>query len=146
MTWNYTDPLTIPRDEVRFLSGDTISSDQLITDEEIAYARSKFPVAQLAAAFCLRSLAARCLRDVNFSMGDASISASDRARAFNEQAAILDPVGKTLGAAFVVLPSFGGITVSGKDVLESDTDAVQPFFKTGQWDNPEASIDSEVES
>lgn len=146
MTWNYTDPLTIPRDEVRFLSGDTIVTDQLITDEEIAYARSKYPVAQLAAAFCLRSLAARCLRDVSFSMGDASISASDRAKAFNEQASILDPSGKTLGAALIVLPSFGGLTISGKDVLDSDTDAVQPFFKTGQWDNPEVSTESELES
>lgn len=39
MAWTYTNsPATSQRDEVRFLVGDTVSTEQLVSDEEIAYA------------------------------------------------------------------------------------------------------------
>jgi hypothetical protein len=143
MTWNYVDPLTIPRDEVRFLCGDTFIKDQLITDEEIAYGLSKFSSPSLAAALCLRSLAARASREVNTTVGEISQSASDRFKAYMALIDILDPYGITVGAIGLVIPSFGGLTHSGKDALDEDTDAVQPEFKRCQFDNPDIGSDTE---
>ena len=37
MSWTYTDPNTSDRDKIRFLIGDTDSTDPLLSDEEIAF-------------------------------------------------------------------------------------------------------------
>jgi len=135
MTWNYSgDPSKTPRDEVRYLVGDTCKEKGLVSDEEIAYSLSKFPDSSLAAALVLRALAAKFSRAVSSSVDGVSKNCSDLAKQFREQAEILDPEGVT--AVALVLPSFGGLSKSQKADWNDDLDAVQPSFSKGQDDIP----------
>ena len=59
MTWSYSgDPSASSLDEVRFLVGDTDSTEQLVQNEEIAYAINAEITIGLAAVRVLRALAA----------------------------------------------------------------------------------------
>jgi hypothetical protein len=142
MTWNYTGrPADNERDKVRFLIGDTCSEDQLVSDEEIAYAISVYSNLNLASAMILRSLAAKFSRMVTNKVGDVSSNCTDMAKAFADRAKELDPSGITT-APDPALPVFGGLTISGKETLDSDTDAVQPSFRKNTGDMPGSWDDS----
>lgn len=138
MSWNYSgDPATSDLDEVRYLVGDTDSSDPLVLDAEINFAIAKQTTLELAAAQVLRALAAKFSRRSNFSAGE--VSASDVAaiaKAFKDRADELDPNGVTLGDAMLAAPSFGGLLVSEKESLDEDDGAVQPVFRKGMDDIP----------
>lgn len=138
MGWNYSGrPDTNERDKVRFLIGDTCKENPLVQDEEIAFTLGKFPEVELAAALCCRAIAAKFSRQVNTTVGGVSRSCSDLAKAFAARATELDPDDMTTGAAAVlVLPSFGGLSLSEKEVLDSDTDATPVNFKIGMDDIP----------
>lgn len=137
MAWNYSgDPGDSPRDKVRFLVGDTCEEQQLVSDGEIAWAVSSQPTEELAAALVLRALAARYSRLVTVKVGDVSKNCGQMAKAFKERADELDPSGMTSGAALLVLPRFGGLSISEKEALDSDSDAVQPVFRKGMDDIP----------
>lgn len=136
MTWNYSgDPSKNTKDEVRFLIGDTCEKDKLVDDEEIDFALGQFSVTSLASALVLRSLASKFSRMVTTKVGDISRNCSDMAKAFAAQADVLDPDGQTIGGK-IVLPSFGGLSLAEKEVLESNDDAVQPSFSKGMDDIP----------
>ena len=136
MSWNYTgDPASSDRDQARFLIGDTDSDDELLQDEEIEWAIAEQSTIVLAAALCLRTLANRFSRMVTRKIGDLSVSCSDMAKAFAERAKELDPSGVT-ASTLLALPSFGGLSIAGKETLDSDTDAVQPSFSRGMNDHP----------
>lgn len=137
MTWNYSgDPAASDLDQVRFLIGDTLSVQPLIQNEEINFAIAQQSTLRLAAAVVLRALAARYTRYPNFAVGDVSASAlSDVAEGFMRRARELDPTGVTAGSALCA-PSFGGLTLSEKEMLDGDTDAVQPLFRKGADDYP----------
>ncbi len=135
MSWNYTGrPSSCDRDEVRFLLGDTDASDPLVTDEEIAWAIESQGTLRLAAAVCLRALASKFSRYVTRRVGDVSQNCSEMAKAFRDRADELDPSGLT--ARPLALPSFGGLSISEKETLAEDTDAVQPRFRRGMNDIP----------
>jgi hypothetical protein len=138
MTWNYSgNPASSDLDEVRYLVGDTDSTDPLVQDEEINYAIGKQSTLELAAAQVLRALAAKYSRWSNYSVGEVSVSdVAAIAKAFKERADELDPMGLTLGDSALCAPSFGGLTITGKESLDEDTDAVQPMFKKGADDYP----------
>lgn len=85
MTWTYGgDPTASARDEVRFLIGDTDTTDQLLSDEEIAYCISKAGdspyQAAHDAAYAVASKFSRMA--TSKSVGDLSLSYADRAQAF----------------------------------------------------------------
>jgi len=132
MTWTYVAPTT-DRDKVRFLSGDNDTTDQLVTDEEIAYILTVRTNLHLAAADACEAIAAKWARKADTSNGALSVSASQRAAAYHVQAQELRARANGLGA-----PTWfaGGQTVSGKDTLTNDSDAVQPAFRVGQDDLP----------
>ncbi len=133
MTWTYGgDPSANERDEVRWLAGDTDTNDQLVTDEEIAYALTKQPTPTLAAAVVCDAIAAKFAREADRRVGDVSLSASQKAKAYRERAADL-----RADAAVLALPSFGGLSIADKETLDADTDAVQPSFRIGKDDHPE---------
>lgn len=135
MTWTYGgDPAANDRDEVRWLTGDTDTNDQLITDEEIAHAVTIAGSTQMAAAMCLDTLASKFARDVDNKLSKGSESSSQRSKAFRAAASALR---SGIGTALTSL-SFGGLTKSGKQTLRSDSDAVQPAFERGSFDNPSA--------
>jgi len=142
MVWNYSgDPSKSLKDEVRFLTGDTCQDEPLVQDEEIRYALAKHgDNTMLAGALVLRSLAARFSREASASVGGVSYSGATIAEAFNSRADELDPSGVTSGSS-ALLPVFGGLTYTGKEILDSDTDAVQPIFRKGQFDNIEGGSD-----
>lgn len=85
MTWTYTgDPSVSDRDKVRFLIGDTDTTDQLVSDEEIAWQLDVVAdsIYQAAHDLCV-SLAAKFARlATSKSVGDLSLSYSDRSAAF----------------------------------------------------------------
>ena len=78
MTWTYGgNPSSPPRDEVRFLVGDTDTTNQLLTDEEIAYLLAQWNnSAYIAASHGCDSLASKfaAKSDYSKSVGDLSIS------------------------------------------------------------------------
>lgn len=134
MSWTYSgDPASSSRDAARFLAGDTLTTDQLAQDAEFDWAILQQPNVYLAAALVLDALAARYARDVDKRIGSLSVSASQRAAAFRARAAELRADPGALGTAEVFV---GGISQTGKQTLDSNTDAVQPSFRIGQDDDP----------
>jgi hypothetical protein len=143
VTWNYSgDPTNSTRDEVRFLVGDTCADEPLVQDEEIAYALGKYSKPNLAAALVLRTLAAKMSRLVTSRVGEVSSNCSDLAKAYSDRAKELDPGGIVVSDGLLVLPSFGGLSISEKETLDADTDAVQPAFRKGMNDIPGGPSDS----
>ena len=135
MTWTYGgDPSANNRDEVRFLSGDTDTTDQLVTDEEIAYAVAETSDNKLAAAIICEALAAEFARYVDHVNGPAAEKASQRVKHYETKAAKLR---RQAGGA--AKPLFGGQSLADKDTLNSDTDVPQPFFYRSRTDSPGAS-------
>ncbi len=143
MTWTYAgDPSANNRDEVRFLVGDTDTTDQLITDEEIAYAVAEESSNRGAAALVARAIAASFARRADRSVGDLKVSYKQRydnyialATSLESKAAVSDPV-----------PFAGGISVSNKDALQDDTDRVKPSIARGLHDNTNSNLDTENEN
>lgn len=110
--WSYTgDPSARPIDEVRFLSGDTDSTNQQVTDSEITYLLSEWnDDPYIAAAAVCESAASKASAkaDQSKSVGDLSISTqygaqasafSTRARSLREQAARRNPPSPTVSSA-----------------------------------------------
>lgn len=123
MTWTYSgDPAASDTAAVRFAIGDTDSTDQLVTDEEIAYLLTGSSVAAAAIAAC-ESLAAKFARQVDRSVGNLSLSSSQRSAQFRDLAATL-----RRRSAYLAAPYAGGISVADKETQEDDTDRVKPTF------------------
>jgi hypothetical protein len=132
MTWTYSgDPANSEKDAVRFRTGDTDTTEQLVTDEEIAYALAeKGGVIPAAIAIC-RSLAAQFARKATSkTVGKLSITMSDRATAFEKIAQSLEQEGSAL-----VVPYAGGLSISEKETAAADTSSVQPTFFRGMMEN-----------
>lgn len=89
MTWTYSgNPASSEKDAVRFLIGDTDTSDQLLSDAEINYVivesgGSRYQAAH-DAAYAIAGKFSRMAQSK--SVGDLSISYADRARAYFELA------------------------------------------------------------
>jgi ABC-type lipoprotein release transport system permease subunit len=135
MTWTYGgDPSANNRDHVRFLVGDTDTTDQLVTDEEIAFAVAQAGNAGFAAVIVARAVAASFARKSDRSVGDLSISYSQRFTQYQELAERLERE-----ATFKsVSPYAGGISVADKEAVANNTDRVTPAMRVGVHDNPGA--------
>ena len=131
MTWTYIDPNDTDRDQVRFLVGDTDSSDQLVTDEEIAWSLTNGGV-YAAAAQIANAIASKFARKVTFAEGDLKVQLSDRVKHYSSLSKDL----KRQSATRSVTPYAGGISVSDKESVKEDTDRVKPRFSRGQFNNP----------
>jgi hypothetical protein len=132
MSWTYTNsPATVPRDEVRFLTGDVLSTDQLVSDEEIAYALGITPNARMAAASIARAIASRFSRQADKQVGDLQISYSQRAAAYLKLAEELKTDAVLVSAAVYC----GGISKTDKLTDETNSDRVKPSFKRGAFDD-----------
>ena len=83
MTWTYSgDPASSPRDEVRFLIGDTDASAPLLSDAEVDYALAQYPDPYGAAISCVRSLMAQAAKQAESTrkVGDLSLSVKGGSR------------------------------------------------------------------
>ena len=133
MTWTYSSPASGDRDKVRTYIGDTDTNDQLLSDEQITYALEEEATIRAASALAAEWIAALFSRKADKSVGDLSISYSQRAQQYMALAA-----GLRSRSARAVLPYFGGISQTTKDTREADTDRVKPAFTVDMLDNPNA--------
>lgn len=134
MSWNYSgNPASSNLDAVRFLIGDVDTTDQQLANEEINYllAQAGNNVYKAAANGAL-SIASKYARLVDKSVGDLSLSYSQRKDAYEAMAARLTKQASSRSA----VPYAGGISVSDKEIDKTDADAVQPAFVRGQFDFP----------
>ena len=131
MVFTYSgDPSDSDLDKVRFLCGDTLDRDALLQDAEINEIIIDTPNIRLAAADACEAIAALFSRKITRSNLGQSASLSEKAKAYFELAKRLRKRAWTSAELFA-----GGTTISEKDTLASDTNAIQPSFKIGQDDN-----------
>lgn len=133
MTWTYNAAdLSTDLAKVRRNIGDTNTNDQGLSDEEI----NSFLVddglsldsATLRAA---QALYAKWVRDVDRSNLGMSANRSQKLQH------LMDLIDKYLAPRVRrrATPFLGGVSVSGKEDIESDEDYIQPGIKRGQFDN-----------
>ena len=131
MTWTYggdpgTGTAAQRRDAVRLRIGDTTSTDPQLTDEEIAYALSDASNSVLAAALTsCKWLVSRYARQADIKMGETSVSASQRAKAYT---ALVGQLESELLTGTSAAPYVGGTSIADKQIDRDDTDVVQPSF------------------
>lgn len=134
MTWTYSgDPNSSPKDEVRFLIGDTDSENPKVSDEEIEYALSRNNGdVNLAAADCARALAAKYASWATKSVGDLSLSYGDLMQHYLDLAASLET-----SASKKMRPQVfaGGISRTDKRKTELNSDRVRPSARVDQFRN-----------
>lgn len=121
MTWTYNgDPSSSDMDMVRFIIGDTDTTDQLVTDEEIQALLTIQSNVYRVSAKIARSLAAKYARYVSGTLGDLSASENQATVQFKQVADWCDRQ-----ANKQVSPYIGGI----------DDTTYPKTFKRGQFDN-----------
>lgn len=136
MTWTYTNPATSARDAVRFLLGDTDTTDQRVSDEEIAFALAQTGNSTYgAAALCARALAGKYATLVDTTVETVSTKYSQLRDAFSKLATQLEAQGKRYTGALGI-PAAGGISITDMESAREDTDRVPTAFNMGQFDNP----------
>lgn len=132
MTWTYSsNPSASDLDEVRFLVGDTDTTSQLVTNEEITYAVAEEGDNLSAAARVAKAIAAKFARKVDRTVGDLRISYSQRQKHYMDLAAELK-ARSDIGAA---APYAGGLSIAEKESVRENTDRVRPSFTKGMHDN-----------
>lgn len=139
MTWTYlgvpgTTSAEARRDAVRYLIKDTVSTRQLVQNEELDFMLSENGnnVWRAAADAC-RGISAREAQSK--SVGDLSLSGlGENYVALAKQ--------YDMRANSMVTPFAGGISVSDKDDRVSDTDRVVPAFSRGLHANPEVDLEA----
>jgi hypothetical protein len=155
MSWNYdptllTPPANANADQlsqtqlmgVRYLVGDTITTDQQVQDEEILFVLTQRTSIWGAAATVCRSLASKYSRLVDTVDKDLRTTFSAKANAYRRAALGYEQDAMVRGGA---LPYAGGISFNDKIMNESNTDRVPPQFTIDMDDNylPVAPIGNE---
>jgi hypothetical protein len=142
MTWTYggapgTTSAATRRDAVRLLVGDTDTTEQQTSDEEIAFALSQgSDDIYVAGAIICRAISGKYARLVDSSVESVSSSYSQRAAQYAELAVRLTKDSKRLGSVGLGVPDAGGISISDMISVESDTDRVPGAFRIDQFNNP----------
>lgn len=137
MAWTYSgDPSESDLDEVRFLVGDTDSTDQLLSDEVIEYLIAKWtPVYDsniMVAAMAAESIAAKFTREISYSADGVSVGVNELQTKYDNLAASLRDQYKQHDIG-------GGPSVSGVMWAEYPDPTVRPtIFSIGITDNPKA--------
>ena len=141
MTWTYSgDPSDSARDAIRFLCGDTDSTEELLSDEEIAWVNTEASGSATstdslydAAYRCCLTIASKLAREADKQIGDLSVKLSQRAQAYRDQANTLQELVAREGG--VPIPYAGGITISDKDIDQDNSDLYRGWFASGQFEN-----------
>lgn len=133
MSWSYSGtPSASDNDEVRFLSGMTSTTDQTITDEEIAYCVAQASNNAAAAAIVCDYVANKYAQEADIRAGadgELSIKFSAICENLRKRAGEL----RILSIGYIS-PWSAAISVAEKESFEEDTDRVEPSFKRGQFD------------
>jgi hypothetical protein len=124
MTWSYSgDPSANKNDEVRFHCGDTNTSNQLASDEEISYTLTKEPNVYRAAALVCDAIALRLGNEMD-SEGETGFKAKEKYDQYRQKAEDLRAQAKSSGVKLFA----GGISQADRDSRRKDTDRIQPVF------------------
>lgn len=120
--WSYSgNPLDNPRDQVRFLVGDTDQSDPLFQDGEINYLLAQYPGPGGVLNATIRAteaLMAKFSRMVNETVGDVRLDLSDRIKNLNLlKTALIQRI-----ATETITPYAGGISISDMITVASNPD------------------------
>ncbi len=133
MTWTYSgDPASSVRDAVRFIVGDTDTTDQLISNEEIDYLITKNGTVTRSASESARAISAKFARLMSRSIGGLSADFSAKYRQYLELADNL----LTKDELSPVSPYISGFSRSDKEAVELNTDREPTFSRKGIMDNP----------
>lgn len=136
--FSYTDPSASTKDAIRFLIGDTDSTEAFLQDEEIAFLVSKWERKSggspyLIAAYACEAIASKLAREVSVSADGQSLSLDGLMDKYQRLAGQLRQQHKDL---FV---GDSGIYIGGLDPHEQPDPSVRPLaFGTGMHDNYEA--------
>jgi len=124
MSWSYTgNPADSLKDEVRFLIGDTDTSEQQISDEEINYLIDSESTAIGSAIKACRNLMAKYARKFSQSVGKVRLEYD---QLINHYKMLCETLEKQQSLS--VRPYAGGISISDKETTSQDTDRVRPSF------------------
>lgn len=133
MTWTYSSTdLSTTLAVVRLLIGDTDTTDQQLSDEEIAAFTTRYGGVYFSAAAAAESLASKYARFASKTVGRLSIQQGERGDHYHDLAASLRRQGATAG----LVPYAGGISEADKTTVEADTDRIKPQFLLGMDDYP----------
>lgn len=137
VTWSYSgNPASSPKDEVRFLIGDTNTNDQQLQDAEINYAISLVtPPASpnyIPAIYCAEALAAKYARMVTKSVGDLHVSYTDRLKNFQALATQL----RTRATLAMVPFNVGGELLSEKVAAFANGDLITTAARINGMSEP----------
>lgn len=125
MVATYTSPANSAADAVRFLIGDTDTSDALLQDAEISWLLSENGNnTYSAAAHACETIAAKFSRLADTQVDDVRVSLSQRAKGYRSLAVELRGRIALTGA----IPFCGGISEAAKQTQQDDTDRVPPIF------------------
>lgn len=133
MTWSYgNDPLNSDLDAVRFLIGDTDSTDPLLQDEEINYLLDSYNV-QTASYYAVRSIAAKFARLCREATGDIEVYAHQK---YDHYSKLAKQMSADLNSGRPIDLSIftGGISHSDMRNRNLDTDRNQPPIAEGHMD------------
>ena len=130
MSFTYAgDPAATNLAAVRFLVGDTDTTDQLINDAEINYILTVETNVRLAAAMTCDAISAKFSRKADTTTLGLSVAASKRAEAYRQRAMDLRSQVGRAAEIFV-----GGESIADKDTIEDGSDNVLPTFRRGADD------------
>lgn len=135
MSWSYDTSLPADLDKVRLLIGDTDTTDQQLSDEELGAMLTVYGAVNSAAIAACRALAAKYARYADKWVGDLKILASQKHRAYLELAEELQAAGASATGAALAVPTAGGIYTAEKEAYEGNTARVSPFFHRGMHDD-----------
>lgn len=134
MTWTY-DATDISTDlaKVRRNIGDTNTNDQGLTDEEInSFLVGDGLSVDASTLRCAQALYAKWVRDVDRSNLGMSASRSQKLQHLKDLIdGYLAPRVRRRATPFL-----GGVSEASKELLNDDTDHIQPLAQRGQFDNP----------
>jgi len=148
MTWKYdiTALSTSAKDQVRLLIGDVIQTDQQLQDEEIALALFlRKNNVYYASAECCQMISSRMARKWDTSTQSSRQSLSQLTKNYASLKREFEAKGALSGSG---TPYMGGISVTDKSNVETDTDRVPPNFNYGMMDNhlPVGPVGNEMQS
>lgn len=126
---SYDPALPNATDQVRLLIGDTsgVVATELLSDAELTFLIGEENGNRYrAGAEAADRIAAKYARQVDTSIGDASVSASQRQEQYRTLAKDLRAKATERGS---VAPFVGGISIADVATRETDSDAVPPFFQ-----------------
>ncbi len=130
MSWTYGgDPKNSDRDKIRLLVGDTDSSNQLVTDEEIDWALDRESSIFEAAALTAEFVAASFARNPDKQIRDLSVKFSQTISSYRELAEEYKQRSSGQGTWKDLAP---GLSQDTKDSYDDDDDLVKPILERDQ--------------